>query len=58
MTVFDPDSDNLPKLSELEPIPDAPKYAAWFWGKDDQVKQAGLCLCTTSYSFLGANSAR
>lgn len=51
MTVFNPDSHLLPKLSELEPIPGAPKGAAWFWGKDDQVCDDGkitssqLILC-------------
>ncbi|OCK83032.1 hypothetical protein K432DRAFT_347843 [Lepidopterella palustris CBS 459.81] len=42
MTLFDPDSDNLPKLSELEPIPGAPKHAAWFWGKDDELGRLNL----------------
>jgi len=42
MTVFDPESDKLPKLSELEPIPGAPKYAAWFWGKDDELGRLNL----------------
>jgi len=42
MTIFDPDSDNLPKLSELPPIPGAPKYAAWFWGKDDELGRLNL----------------
>ena len=37
LTLFDPESENLPKWSELEDIPGAPKGAAWFWGKDDQV---------------------
>lgn len=40
---FDPDSDNLPKRSELPDIPGAPKGAAWFWGADDEV----LVLVTT-----------
>jgi hypothetical protein len=35
--LFDPDSDSLPKRSELPDIPGAPKGAAWFWGKDDEV---------------------
>lgn len=35
--IFDPDSDSLPKRSELPDIPGAPKGAAWFWGKDDEV---------------------
>jgi len=37
MKTFDPDSDHLPKLSELPSIPGAPKHAAWFWGEDDEV---------------------
>jgi hypothetical protein len=37
MTTFDPNSNSLPKRSELEDIPGAPKGAAWFWGKDDEV---------------------
>lgn len=35
--VFDPNSERLPKFSELESIPGAPEHAAWFWGKDDEV---------------------
>ncbi|KAK5212153.1 hypothetical protein LTR41_002395 [Exophiala xenobiotica] len=42
MTVFNPDSHLLPKLSELESIPGAPKGAAWFWGKDDQLGRLNL----------------
>ncbi|OAL29455.1 hypothetical protein AYO20_09192 [Fonsecaea nubica] len=36
MPPFDPDSDHLPKLADLEQIPGAPKYAAWFWGENDE----------------------
>ena len=37
---FDPESDNLPKRSELPDIPGAPNGAAWFWGEDDEVRQS------------------
>lgn len=35
---FDPNADasQLPKRSELPPIPGAPPGAAWFWGPEDQ----------------------
>ncbi|KAI1615949.1 hypothetical protein EDD37DRAFT_672688 [Exophiala viscosa] len=39
---FDPDSDSLPKRSELPDIPGAPKGAAWFWGKDDELGRLNL----------------
>lgn len=35
--LFDAKSNSLPKRSELPDIPGAPKGAAWFWGKDDEV---------------------
>jgi hypothetical protein len=37
-TSFDPNSNSLPKRSELPAIEGAPKGAAWFWGKDDEVR--------------------
>ncbi|KAH0848648.1 hypothetical protein FOPE_02556 [Fonsecaea pedrosoi] len=36
MLTLDPNSDHLPKRSELPPIPGAPAGALWFWGKDDE----------------------
>lgn len=36
-TLFDPESEYLPKLDELQPIEGAPKYASWFWGPHDEV---------------------
>ncbi|OAL39437.1 hypothetical protein AYO20_01307 [Fonsecaea nubica] len=39
---FDPDSDSLPKRAELPDIPGAPKGAAWFWGKDDELGRLNL----------------
>jgi hypothetical protein len=38
MAAFDPDSDELPKLSDLKSIHGAPQHAAWFWGEDDEVR--------------------
>lgn len=38
MLTLDPKSNHLPKRSELPEIPGAPKGAAWFWGKDDNVR--------------------
>lgn len=35
---FDPNSNSLPKRSELPEIPGAPKGAAWFWGTGDEVR--------------------
>lgn len=37
---FDPNSNSLPKRSELPDIPGAPKGAAWFWGQDDEVRMS------------------
>lgn len=37
---FDPRSDQLLKRSELPKIEGAPDGAAWFWGKEDQVRQS------------------
>ncbi|KIW81682.1 hypothetical protein Z517_04708 [Fonsecaea pedrosoi CBS 271.37] len=42
MTVFDPDSDSLPKLSELETKPGAPPQSAWFWGENDELGRLNL----------------
>ena len=50
-TRFDPDSDNLPKLDELQPIEGAPRYASWFWGLDDEVRPTLSCL------FIGSSGA-
>jgi hypothetical protein len=47
MTTFDPKSNSLPKRSELEDIPGAPKGAAWFWGKDDEVSDFMRCCLAT-----------
>lgn len=35
---FDPNSNALPKRSELPAIPGAPDGAAWFWGSNDEVQ--------------------
>jgi hypothetical protein len=35
--VWDPDSETFPSFRELPEIPEAPKGAAWFWGKHDNV---------------------
>lgn len=37
--ILDPDSDNLPKRHELPKIEGHPEGSAWFWGKDDSVRQ-------------------
>ena len=39
---FDPDSDSLPKRSELPDISGAPEGVAWFWGEDDEVRYPPL----------------
>jgi len=41
-TKFDPNSNSLPKRSELPAIDGAPKGAAWFWGKDDELGRLNL----------------
>jgi hypothetical protein len=43
--LFDKNSNSLPKRSELPKIPGAPEGAAWFWGKDDEVRVGGVVLC-------------
>ncbi|KIX91945.1 uncharacterized protein Z520_12334 [Fonsecaea multimorphosa CBS 102226] len=45
MTVWDPDSNSLPKLEELPAIEGAPHYAAWFWGKDDEASSTSQPTC-------------
>lgn len=35
--IFDPNSNSLPKRSELPEVPGTPKGSAWFWGKNDEV---------------------
>lgn len=42
--VLDPNSNDLPKRSQLPEIPGNPKGSAWLWGKDDEV---GLPLNTS-----------
>ncbi|OAL33538.1 hypothetical protein AYO20_07224 [Fonsecaea nubica] len=42
MLTLDPNSDNLPKRSELPSIPDAPAGALWFWGKDDELGRLNM----------------
>ncbi|KIW05750.1 uncharacterized protein PV09_03606 [Verruconis gallopava] len=39
---FDPNSNSLPKRSELPDIPGAPKGVAWFWGDDDELGRLNL----------------
>ena len=42
---FDPESNSLPKRSELKPIPGAPKDSEWFvWGKDDEVRPKNIII--------------
>ncbi len=38
MPVFDAESDDLPRLRDLETIPGAPEHAAWFWGVHDEAR--------------------
>lgn len=40
--LFDAKSNSLTKRSELPDIPGAPKGAAWFWGKDDELGRLNL----------------
>lgn len=35
--ILDPNSDDLPKRSELPQVPGTPIGAAWFWGENDEV---------------------
>ena len=44
MTIFDPDSDSLPSLKELDALEGAPRDAAWFWGEDDEAGPSPLRL--------------
>ncbi|KAI0168553.1 putative cyclase-domain-containing protein [Pestalotiopsis sp. NC0098] len=39
---FDPNSNSLPKRSELPQIPGAPKGAAWFWGESDELGRLNM----------------
>ncbi|KAF2488132.1 hypothetical protein BDY17DRAFT_320632 [Neohortaea acidophila] len=39
---LDPDSDNLPKRSEITPGPGEPEGTAWVWGKDDELGRLNL----------------
>ncbi|CAK1358560.1 hypothetical protein CB0940_06845 [Cercospora beticola] len=43
---WNPDSKSFPTIHELPAIPDAPKYAAWFWGKDDFLGRLNLLTPT------------
>jgi len=43
---FDKNSNNLPCRSELPNIPGAPKGAAWFWGRDDELGRLNLLTST------------
>lgn len=45
---LDPDSDSLPKRSELPDIPGAPKGVAWVWEEDDEA----CCHCETGIGAL------
>jgi hypothetical protein len=35
---WDPDTTDFPTRKNLPPIPGAPDEAAWFWGKEDYVR--------------------
>ncbi|KAF7187493.1 hypothetical protein HII31_11117 [Pseudocercospora fuligena] len=39
---WDPNSGSFPTIEELPTIEGAPKYAAWFWGKDDYLGRINL----------------
>ena len=39
---LDPNSKSFPTRKELPEIPGAPKDAAWFWGKDDNLGRLNL----------------
>lgn len=39
---FDPNASSFPLRKDLPEIPGAPKDAAWFWGKDDQIGRLNL----------------
>lgn len=43
---WNPDSTSFPTLHNLPPIQGAPKYAAWFWGKDDYCGRLNLLTPT------------
>ncbi|KAH8664845.1 hypothetical protein BGZ61DRAFT_498997 [Ilyonectria robusta] len=40
--IFDPNSNSLPKRSELPDVPGTPKGSAWFWGKNDELGRLNL----------------
>ncbi|EME41045.1 hypothetical protein DOTSEDRAFT_56089 [Dothistroma septosporum NZE10] len=39
---WDPNSSSFPTIHDLPTIEDAPKFAAWFWGKDDGLGRLNL----------------
>lgn len=39
---WDPNATSFPTIHNLPEIPGAPKYAAWFWGKDDFLGRLNL----------------
>lgn len=41
-STWDPNSSSFPTINELPEIPGAPKYASWFWGKDDFLGRINL----------------
>lgn len=48
MMILDPNSNDLPKRSELPQVAGTPKGAAWFWGENDQVRLESLQYLETS----------
>lgn len=53
MLTLDPNSDKLPKRSELPQIPGAPAGAFRFWGKDDEVsRNKGCSFCHRLWTYL------
>ena len=48
---WDPDSTDFPTRKELPELPNAPKGAAWFWGKDDYVLSSESRPAIEAYIF-------
>jgi hypothetical protein len=44
---WDPDHTDFPTRKNLPPIPGAPDEAAWFWGKEDYVRNHITFACPT-----------
>ncbi|KAH8901416.1 hypothetical protein GQ53DRAFT_707753 [Thozetella sp. PMI_491] len=40
--LLDPNSNSLPKRSEIPQVPGTPKGSAWFWGKDDELGRLNM----------------